>query len=370
MSTQFCQANKLCFPSPFRGWLADSCGGGSCQMSRVGSLLRWGQQKAAAPEAASALEPDPDPPEITGRQTLNPIGGMHYLAEHTDIVRHLCRVAPTQFASASDDHSIVIWDTETHRSKAKLLGHTMPVTCMLVVRRSGVDGDLLLSGSTDKSVRVWDLETAQCISTWETHGGTIKTLADLRGGLCCSGGHDLCVWSIADGRLVSRVKWDEEYDTDVRQIIGADNGNVIIAACDDRQLLAYRVRRGAGRANVDLLPIKKLVGHREPVQCLHKLTEHAFASGSLDGSICLWDAVDLQMTQVLNYHEARPQPRRSSSGCSRANRLTVSQPSASHRRTCCGTNRCTPTCTRFTTSRALETGSSPLPGRALVSSIL
>lgn len=56
MSTQFCQANKLCFPSPFRGWLADSCGGGSCQMSRVGSLLRWGQQKAAAPEAASALE--------------------------------------------------------------------------------------------------------------------------------------------------------------------------------------------------------------------------------------------------------------------------------------------------------------------------
>lgn len=245
----------------------------------------------------------------------------------------------------------------------------MPVTCMLVVRRSGVDGDLLLSGSTDKSVRVWDLETAQCISTWETHGGTIKTLADLRGGLCCSGGHDLCVWSIADGRLVSRVKWDEEYDTDVRQIIGADNGNVIIAACDDRQLLAYRVRRGAGRANVDLLPIKKLVGHREPVQCLHKLTEHAFASGSLDGSICLWDAVDLQMTQVLNYHEARPQPRRSSSGCSRAN-LTVSQPSASHRRTCCGTNRCTPTCTRFTTSRALGTGSSPLPGRALVFSIL
>eukprot|EP00037_Helgoeca_nana_P032781 m.415364 g.415364 ORF g.415364 m.415364 type:complete len:487 (-) comp29598_c0_seq1:309-1769(-) len=272
-------------------------------MSRVSSLLRWGQQKAPPRGADADPEPDPDPPEIMGRQTFNPIGQMYLLSAHTDIVRHLCKLSTTRFASASDDHSVMIWDTDTHQCIGQLRGHTMPVTCMLVVRHPDHDDNVLLTGSTDKCIRVWDLESTECVATWESQSGTVKSLADLRGGLCCSGGHNLCVWSISDGRLASRVKIDEAFDTDIRETIAVDNGNLIVAACDDKQLLAYRVKRGVASGGAELIPIKKLLGHREPIQCLHKLTEHAFVSGSLDGSVCLWDVSTLDLIRVLNFHE-------------------------------------------------------------------
>eukprot|EP00038_Savillea_parva_P012059 m.201948 g.201948 ORF g.201948 m.201948 type:complete len:511 (+) comp21639_c0_seq1:185-1717(+) len=283
------------------------------------SRWRWGQAKAPANGDEGKPEPDPDPPELTGRQSFNPIGRMFVLSGHSDIVRRLCRLSNTRFASASDDHSIAVWDTLDHRCKAELHGHRMPVTCMMMVRRPGHTGDVLLTGSTDKTIRVWDIDEGTCIDTWQTVGGTVKTMADLRGGLCCSGGHDLCVWTVATGELAARVDWDDTYDTDIREIIAVDNGNYIVAACDDPHLVAYRVKRGGAtvatatrgddnksgeRPGIELAPARKLMGHREPVQCLKKLSEHAFASGSMDGSVCLWDVSTLELVRMLNYHES------------------------------------------------------------------
>jgi WD40 repeat protein len=184
----------------------------------------------------------------------------------------------------------------------------MPVTCMVHLTGTA-DRDVLLSGSTDKSVRVWDLASGDCMDTWK-HRGTVKAAVDLGGGLCCTGGKDLSVWSTADGRCLSKIAWDDTYDADIRALIAVDDGKAVVAECDDKQLHVYSVKRGVrgGAASdeltVELVAVKTLEGHREPVQCLHKVSENMFASGSLDGTVCLWDATNLRVTRVLNFHES------------------------------------------------------------------
>ncbi len=54
--------------------------------------------------------------------------------------------------SGSDDHGIRVWDVATGRCKGTLDGHTGDVRCL------AVSGDRLVSGSGDKTAKVWRTE--------------------------------------------------------------------------------------------------------------------------------------------------------------------------------------------------------------------
>ena len=59
------------------------------------------------------------------------------------------------FASAGDDHTIIVWDAVTGRRLLALEGHTLPVTCLLVLPGSGSNAEpLLASGASDRTIRV------------------------------------------------------------------------------------------------------------------------------------------------------------------------------------------------------------------------
>jgi WD40 repeat protein len=57
----------------------------------------------------------------------------------------------------SQDNRVFTWDVTTGRPRRRLLGHAKPATSVAV----SPDGRLALSGSPDKTVLVWDLESGQ-----------------------------------------------------------------------------------------------------------------------------------------------------------------------------------------------------------------
>lgn len=76
--------------------------------------------------------------------------------------------------SGASDHTIRHWDiskgntdsSETNVSSTEYLvrvlkGHTGGVTCL----QTDTDGQRMYSGSLDKTVRLWDLETGVCMTT-------------------------------------------------------------------------------------------------------------------------------------------------------------------------------------------------------------
>ena len=75
-----------------------------------------------------------------------------------------------KIVSASDDHSINIYNTADGRLRKRLDGHEGGVWAL------EYKGDTLVSGSTDRTVRVWDLETLQEAHVFHGHTSTVRCL--------------------------------------------------------------------------------------------------------------------------------------------------------------------------------------------------
>jgi len=77
-------------------------------------------------------------------------------------------VSPTGklIASGSSDRTILLWDFETGQCLSKLKGHRKDV-CVV---RFSPDGALLASGSRDGTIRLWETDSKQCVRTLQAVG--------------------------------------------------------------------------------------------------------------------------------------------------------------------------------------------------------
>jgi WD40 repeat protein len=78
---------------------------------------------------------------------------------HTDCVNVVRQLNDKTLVSAGDDSTIIVWDIDSGVSKATLCGHSDRVYALLVVN------DKIISGSRDKTVKIWDPTLQHCIAT-------------------------------------------------------------------------------------------------------------------------------------------------------------------------------------------------------------
>lgn len=124
-------------------------------------------------------------------ETSNPISEVQVLEGHKDRVGCLEKINSSLIASGADDGSIYIWDSLSGSRIFSLLGHTLPITCLLPVQLSK-DKYILASGSSDRTVRIWDLQTGKCIHKLPGHKGSITCIITLKEkpNIICSAGND------------------------------------------------------------------------------------------------------------------------------------------------------------------------------------
>ena len=102
--------------------------------------------------------------------------------------------------SASDDGTLMLWDTQTGLDSGVLAGHEGPALACCY----STDGRRVLSGGKDRAVRIWDTtETgggAQ-LDVMRAHTGRVTALASARGDVYASASADrTCVlWDVAAG---------------------------------------------------------------------------------------------------------------------------------------------------------------------------
>lgn len=71
----------------------------------------------------------------------------------------------TILISGSTEKVLRVWDTRTSECIMKLIGHTDNVKALVVSR----DGTQCLSGSSDGTIKLWSLGQQQCIQTLRIH---------------------------------------------------------------------------------------------------------------------------------------------------------------------------------------------------------
>ena len=107
--------------------------------------------------------------------------------------------------SGSKDRTVRMWNLITKSCERTFTGHTGAVGCLA----STSDNKIVVSGSGDFTIRVWDAESTECLHTLEEHHDSIKCLGitdDNR--FVIAGSHEgkdqLLLWDLTNGRCAHK----------------------------------------------------------------------------------------------------------------------------------------------------------------------
>ena len=222
-------------------------------------------------------------------------------------------------AGSDDLHWVSLPDLKIKRT---FVGHLKPIYCAALSQ----DGRLAISGSADRTVRIWDVATGQCLWTLEGHTDLIETVAlSPDGAFAVSGGRDrtVRVWLLstgdclsvlehaeevrrlrltADGRYVAVSSWGgaqkdslDVWDlaTGVRLFTRSGGGSVSLLKGGPWVLVGSRSAR-PGLLQLWEIPSGRLLrtftGHLAEISALAVSKEDRWAvSGSSDGSLTVWE---------------------------------------------------------------------------------
>ncbi|KAH9518358.1 hypothetical protein Btru_016515 [Bulinus truncatus] len=252
-------------------------------------------QRLLNPTERNKKEETSEPCEdVEEGQPHNPYTEILILQYHTDIVRLLLRINDKRFVSAGDDSKAVIWDVQYGRRLTTLLGHTLPITSLLLLPSSEGDGDgLIVSGSSDKHIRIWHAETGECLSILTEHEASVRCLHMINQELFCAGGTNLSLWN-REGKLLDLIK--NSASEDIHLMITIKNDRLVTAA--DKDLVIYKLNLDCSPPK--LVKIDHIQSHSEAIHSLIPISTSCFASGSVDGMIVLWTSSNLQQSKVLH----------------------------------------------------------------------
>jgi hypothetical protein len=126
--------------------------------------------------------------------------------------------------SGSSDRRVKVWDVESGSCLAILEGHTHWVSSVAL----SSDGRYALSGSFDKTVRVWNIESGRCLATLKGHTADVLSVAmSADGKLAFSGARngEARLWSLREieAAAVAAPLQDARY-TNAKVVLVGESG--------------------------------------------------------------------------------------------------------------------------------------------------
>ena len=188
-----------------------------------------------------------------------------------------CLLGNRTFVCASNStHAIEMLDTTNGRSLGSMPGHTHAA----YLAASACD-EYVYSGSLDKTVRVWGVESQRCKAVLKGHAGPISCIGSCAPGVIASGDRTgaVKVWDVAVGGQTA----DLSHRGEMWAVAATGHGQLLVSSVKDVGLRLWDLRT---QACVRTMDDKK---------CTHGIATDAFGhtlvSGSYSGSesIAVWD---------------------------------------------------------------------------------
>ncbi|BAZ29595.1 serine/threonine protein kinase with WD-40 repeats [Cylindrospermum sp. NIES-4074] len=141
------------------------------------------------------------------------------------------------FVSGSDDKTIKIWNLQTGELKSTLTGHSNSVYSVAI----SPDGKTFVSGSGDKTIKIWNLQTGELKSTLTGHSNSVYSVAispDGKTFVSGSGDKTIKIWNLQTGELKSLTglsSW-------VRSVAISPDGNTLVSG--DKTIKIWNLQTG------------------------------------------------------------------------------------------------------------------------------
>jgi WD domain, G-beta repeat len=171
-----------------------------------------------------------------------------------------------------------------------LPGHSSFVNSLAI----SPDGKILVSGSWDKTIKVWELETGELIGTLTGHSDRVNSVAiSWNGKMLASGSSDETIkfWNLLNGELLCTFPG---HSMEVNSVAISPNGQ-IIASCggSDNTIKLWNLRTGQ--------LLRTLRGHSDNVNAVVFSPDgQLLASGSSDATSKVWDVESGRLLRTLS----------------------------------------------------------------------
>ncbi|MBE9099626.1 protein kinase domain-containing protein [Vacuolonema iberomarrocanum] len=183
-----------------------------------------------------------------------------------------------------------------------LIGHAGPVEAIAI----SPDGQILASGSTDNSIKLWELGGGRLLHTFpgrslrfpSGHNARIRALAFSSDGRILISGSDDCTLKWWDMETRTFLQQTPEHGWSIAAIAISQNGRLVASGGGDGLVDLWEIGSGA--------PIARLQKHRDAIGSLLLSPDgKTLISASDDSTIRLWDLESDRIIRTLRGHNAR-----------------------------------------------------------------
>jgi WD40 repeat protein len=275
-ASRIAQAPEWFFPALYNHlrWLDAPDGGPLHRLCETAAFHRTNYLR-------SRLDPRPEPPLW-----------LRSLEGHTHWVLAVA-VSPDgrTIVSGSDDRTVKVWEAESGRLLRSLEGHTGGVNAVAV----SPDGRTIVSGSDDRTVKVWEAESGRLLRSLEGHTDLVRAVAVSPDGRTIVSGSDdrtVKVWEAESGRLLRSLEGHTDW---VRAVAVSPDGRTIVSGSRDRTVKVWEAESGR--------LLRSLEGHTGWVQAVAVSPDgRTIVSGSHDRTVKVWEAESGRLLRSLEGH--------------------------------------------------------------------
>ncbi len=131
-------------------------------------------------------------------------------------------------SSGSSDRTVKLWNAMNGQCLKTLKGHTGPIHAVAF----SADGRTIASGSGDQTIRLWDIKTGQCFSVLKGHTSHVLSLIFMpHEDILISGSVDCSIrfWDISTGTCLRTLQIETEFGWMLRIALSPDGQTLAVA---------------------------------------------------------------------------------------------------------------------------------------------
>lgn len=246
----------------------------------------------AALRANELIPSDPGTKALLDRVLTEYGGEVRTITGHKSAVTAVAYSPDGKFTlSGSDDKTLKLWNTEDGKEVRTFTGHRGAVTAVAF----NPTGELAVSGSADGTLRLWDVATGQQLHATEGLGWKIASVAiNPSGRLAASGADDnrVTLWELPK---LERTRALAGHGWSVTSVAFSANGKSVLSGSDDDSLKLWDVATGR--------EVRSFGNNLAAVTCVALSPDGRLGlSGSKDKTVKLWNLETGRMVQEFKGH--------------------------------------------------------------------